>query len=90
MSIQQVIQHVKNFFQIAFDQNAKVIGVEKDESGWIATVEIIEESDYMRSRALDDIIGLYQVKLDDSLQITSYQRISLRERDKFAKQDEDD
>lgn len=90
MSIQQVIQHVKNFFQIAFDQNAKVIGVEKDESGWIATVEIIEESDYMRSRALDDIIGLYQVKLDDSFQITSYQRISLRERDKFAKQDEDD
>lgn len=83
MSIQQLVVVVKQFFQEVIGREGHIIGANHTEEGWIVQVETVEDSDYMRKRALDDVMGLYEVKLNDQFEILGYQRMSLRARDDF-------
>ncbi|MHB8124451.1 MAG: gas vesicle protein GvpO [Desulfitobacteriaceae bacterium] len=80
MAIQNIVSEVTDFFMNILKKEAHVIGVEKRESGWLVLVETIEESEYMRKRALDDTVGLYEVEISDKMEILSYKRTGLRER----------
>lgn len=90
MDIQQLVNDVKSFFQVVLEKEANVIGVKRRENGWIVQVETIEDSDYQRRRALDDVVGIYEVEVDANLDILGYKRISLRERDEIGQIDDED
>lgn len=90
MSITKIVTEVKFFFEQVLGRQAHVIGVERAEEGWAIQVETVEESEYMRARAMDDIVGLYEVKMNNNLEIISYERIALRERAVINSDDEDD
>jgi hypothetical protein len=90
MDIQQLVNDVKNFFQVVLEKEANVIGVKRRENGWIVQVETIEDSDYQRRRALDDVVGIYEVEVNANLEILGYKRISLRERDEIGQIDDED
>jgi len=90
VDIQQLVNDVKSFFQVVLEKEANVIGVKRRENGWIVQVETIEDSDYQRRRALDDVVGIYEVEVDANLDILGYKRISLRERDEIGQIDDED
>ncbi|MDR3587842.1 MAG: gas vesicle protein [Desulfosporosinus sp.] len=90
MDIQQLVSDVKTFFQSVLKKEANVIGVKRRENGWIVHVETIEDSDYQRRRALDDVVGIYEVEVGTNYEISGYKRISLRERDEIGKIDDAD
>jgi len=90
MDIQQLVNDVKTFFQSVLEKEANVIGVRRRENGWMVQVETIEDSDYQRRRALDDVVGLYEVEVNANLEILGYKRIGLRERDEIGETDEVD
>lgn len=87
--IQNLVGEVKGFFETVLQKEANVIGVEKQENGWLVKVETVEDSDYMRRRALNDTMALYEVTLNQNMEITGYKRVILRQRDEL-KQDDDD
>jgi len=90
MDIQQLVSDVKTFFQNVLKKEANVIGVRRRDSGWIVHVETIEDSDYQRRRALDDVVGIYEVEVSANSEISGYKRINLRERDEIGKIDDED
>lgn len=90
MDIQQLVNDVKTFFQSVLEKEANVIGVRRREHGWMVQVETIEDSDYQRRRALDDVVGIYEVEVSANLEILGYKRISLRERDELAQVEDED
>lgn len=86
----KVMEEVKTFFQENIAPPHKIISVKKqvenDESGWRALVEVIEEKDYMKRYANDQMIGLYEVFLDNEFEVTGFSRISLRFRSDLEEQ----
>jgi hypothetical protein len=90
MDIKQLVNDVKTFFQSVLQKEANVIGVRRRENGWVVQVETIEDSDYQRRRALDDVVGIYEVDVNVNLEILGYKRISLRERDEIAQIDDEE
>lgn len=90
MDIQQLVNDVKTFFQSILQKEANVIGVRRREDGWIVQVETIEDSEYQRRRALDDVVGLYEVEVSGKLEIIGYKRIGLRERDEIGQIDDEE
>lgn len=90
MDIQQLVNDVKTFFQSVLEKEANVIGVRQRENGWMVHVETIEDSDYQRRRALDDVVGIYEVEVSGNMEILGYKRVSLRERDEIGQIDDEE
>lgn len=90
MAIQELVKEVKDFFESVLGREAHVIGVTRCDMGWSVQVETIEESEYMRARALDDVVGIYEVEVNEKFEIVSYKRTALRERDKIEVEQEDE
>lgn len=83
MRISAVVTTVNNFFAEELKRPGEVIGVTKTENGWKVLIEVIEEDEYMRVRAKDDLLATYEVELDDNLEVLGFQRVGLRERDEI-------
>lgn len=49
-----------------------VLGLRKDDDGWIATVEVVELSRIPNST---DLLGVYAVHLDDDGELMGYERL---------------
>ncbi|MBH0230832.1 gas vesicle protein [Halobacillus yeomjeoni] len=76
----KILDTVTTFFQDNIAPPHKIISAKKNEEGWRVLVEVIEEKDYMRKYARDQMIGLYEVFLDDDHEVTGFSRVSLRYR----------
>ncbi len=50
------------------------------EAGWDILVEVIEEREYMKKYAKDEMLGVYQAALNKKYDIISYSRLSTRYR----------
>lgn len=50
------------------------------EDGWDIIVEVIEERDYMRKYAKDEMLGIYQAAVNKKYEIISYSRLNRRYR----------
>ncbi len=87
MKISAVVSTVKKFFTEELQRTGEVIGIRKTDSGWKVLIEIIEEDEYMRIRARDDLLGTYDVELDNELEIIGFKRVALRERDEIPDSD---
>lgn len=80
MSVADVLIVVKRFFTEQIAVPYKIPSVELQGDGWEATVEVIEEKEYMISHAKDELIGVYKVQLNSNLEVVSFTRVELRER----------
>lgn len=76
-----VIKATLKFFEDALEKVGRVIEVNKNKDGWNLRVEVLEESEYMRRRGRGDLLAIYEVKVDNDLNIASYIRKSMRERE---------
>ncbi|MHB1651523.1 MAG: hypothetical protein ACYCVD_03480 [Desulfitobacteriaceae bacterium] len=89
MSIKELVGEVKAFFEDVLERPAHVIGVERRGNDWLIKVETVEDSEYMRKRALDDVVGLYEVVANEKMEIVSYKRLGLRQRDEIEEDKEE-
>lgn len=81
MEIKKIIANVTEFFNEYVAPVHKITAVEKSEnSGWKLTVEVIEEKEYMKKYAKDEMVGVYEVDLNEEKEITSYKRRDIRYR----------
>ncbi|WP_088011973.1 gas vesicle protein GvpO [Gottfriedia acidiceleris] len=80
MEIIKILEVVKNFFGQYIRPVHKITHVLKSDKGWELSVEVIEEKEYMKAHAKDELIGVYSVLLSPELEIVSFQRKSLRAR----------
>jgi hypothetical protein len=80
MNIQKVIQTVADFFSESLQKPGVVIGVLPEQDGWKVDIEVAEEVEYMRKRARNDLMAIYEVLVNDNLEITGFERKTLRER----------
>ncbi|KHE72825.1 gas vesicle protein GvpO [Halobacillus sp. BBL2006] len=84
----KILDKVTDFFKENIAPPHKIISAKKNEEGWRVLVEIIEEKDYMRKYAHDEMVGLYEVFLDDNQEVTGFSRLSLRYRSDLEEQAE--
>ncbi len=82
MSIKNAMDTVLGFFDKNLHKQGEIIGVCKTEEGWKIEIEVIEESEYMRRHGRNDLMAIYEVDLNENLDIMRYERKSIRERGK--------
>ena len=82
MEIGKVMKTVHDFFNEFLQPPFKVPSIQpnEEEDGWAVVVEIIEEREYMKAHAKDEMIGVYHVRVDQKMNVISYERIGLRAR----------
>lgn len=81
MEIKTIIANVTDFFNEFVAPVHKITSVEESENnGWKLTVEVIEEKEYMKKYAKDEMIGVYEVFLNEQKEVTSYKRMDFRYR----------
>ena len=80
MEIKQIIGNVTEFFNEFVAPVHKITSVEKKDNGWQLTVEVIEEKEYMKKYAKDEMIGVYEVFLSEEKEVTAYKRRDIRYR----------
>ncbi len=81
MKIVEVVTTVEDFFNSVLKRPGIVVGVLRDEDLWKVQIEVAEEVEYMRQRARDDLLAMYEVAVNSDLQIMSFERKYMRERD---------
>ncbi|SFD40207.1 Gas vesicle synthesis protein GvpO [Lentibacillus persicus] len=83
MEIKEVMQTVSEFFEAHVAPPHKIISVEAGEkSGWQLTIEVIEEKEYMKKYAKDEMVGVYEVHVNGDKEVTSFKRLEIRYRSK--------
>ena len=81
MEIKRIIESVTDFFNEFVAPVHKIIAIEEGENnGWKLTVEVIEEKEYMKKYAKDEMIGVYEVYVNAEKEVTSYTRRDIRYR----------
>ncbi|MFC4076965.1 gas vesicle protein GvpO [Salinithrix halophila] len=82
MKIKEAIEAIHDFFSEYLVPPHKVTTLQPKEKGqgWRAVVEVIEEKEYMKAYAKDQLIGVYEVELDKDFQVRHFERKSLRPR----------
>ena len=53
------------------------VGLKKEKEGWVVTCEIIEKKSIPEGM---DVIGTYEVKVDEKGEILSYEKIAMRKK----------
>lgn len=81
MEIKTIMNHVSDFFNEHVAPVHKITSVEVNEQdGWKLTVEVIEEKEYMKKYAKDEMVGVYDVFLNQEKEVTTFKRRSFRYR----------
>jgi hypothetical protein len=81
MEIKTIIANVTDFFNEFVAPVHKITSVEEGENkGWKLIIEVIEEKEYMKKYAKDEMIGVYEVFLNEEKEVTSYKRMDIRYR----------
>jgi hypothetical protein len=84
MEIQKIIENVTEFFNDHVAPLHKVIAVEEydqeedSNKAWRLVVEAVEEREYMKRYAKDEMIGVYEVFLNKDKEIISFKRRDIR------------
>lgn len=81
MEITEIMKSVKGFFEEHVAPVHKVTSVEMTEDeGWRLTVEVVEEKEYMKRYAKDEMLGTYDVLLNQDKEVVSFKRKDVRYR----------
>ena len=77
MKIKEVRKIVIEFMQEVFSKDAEIIKISKTDEGWSTEAVIFEESAFIKAIGLPTKVQdrhIYVVKLDNELEIISYER----------------
>ncbi|MBM7621864.1 hypothetical protein JOC95_003772 [Bacillus tianshenii] len=80
MSMKKVLNEVTEFFCEFVKPPYKITSVQPTDQGWDVIVEVIEEKEYMKAYAKDQMVGVYHARLNKEMEVESYDRRSLRAR----------
>jgi hypothetical protein len=81
MEIQKRMKAVHDFFTEYVSPPHKIISVEAAEhEGWKVMIEVFEEKEYTKKYAKDDMLGLYEVFVNEENEVTSFTRKGIRYR----------
>ena len=80
MEILEIKKVIKNFTDQLLNNPTRIVGMNKLDKGWKVTVEVLEDTEYARRYAQNEVIGIYTIKLDNDLEIISYERERFREK----------
>jgi len=82
MSLQNAREAVLGFFDKHLGKQGEVIGISREQEGWTAEIEVVEESDYMRKHGRNDLMAIYEVEINENFEIMRFERKRIRERGK--------
>ncbi|MCA0151398.1 MULTISPECIES: gas vesicle protein GvpO [Bacillaceae] len=81
MVIKEIMNSVTDFFNEHVAPVHKITSVElTEDEGWKLQVEVIEEKEYMKKYAKDEMLGTYDVILNKEKEVTSFKRRDIRYR----------
>lgn len=81
MEIKEIMKAVNDFFSENVAPPHKITSVEATEDeGWKVVVEVIEEKEYMKKYAKDEMLGIYDVYLNQQKEVASFTRKNIRYR----------
>lgn len=80
MEVLKVREIIQEFAMKIFKTPPQITGIKKLDEGWEVTIEVLEEEDYARRYAKDELVGIYNIQLDSDLQLLVYERKGFRER----------
>ncbi|RLQ95483.1 gas vesicle protein GvpO [Falsibacillus albus] len=81
MEIKKIMQSVTDFFSEHVAPPHKITSVEAaEEGGWKVLIEVVEEKEYMKKYAKDEMIGTYEVRVNKEKEVTSFKRRDIRYR----------
>ncbi|KYG31031.1 gas vesicle protein GvpO [Priestia endophytica] len=80
MSMRKILDEIHVFFEEYINPPHKVISVKPNDEGWEAFVEVLEEREYMKAYAKDELIGIYHTQVNEEMEVVSFERRSLRPR----------
>lgn len=81
MVIKEIMNSVTDFFNEHVAPVHKITSVElTEDEGWKLQVEVIEEKEYMKKYAKDEMLGTYDVLLNKENEVTSFKRRDIRYR----------
>jgi hypothetical protein len=76
VELERVSKSVETYFKKVMGKSGRAIGIEKIEKGWKVLFEAVDDL----GAGFDPILGLYEVTLDEELNITAYKRTRMRRR----------
>ena len=76
MEVEKISESVETYFKGVMGKPGKAIGIERIEKGWRVLFEAVDD----QGAGFDPIYGLYEVTLDEELNMTAYKRTHLRRR----------
>ncbi len=79
--IERVIDAVQSFFVTNLNKQGTVIGVKKEADIWRVQIEVAEDVEYMRKRARDDLMAIYEVGVSLDFEVIDFERKTMRSRD---------
>ncbi|WP_273831845.1 gas vesicle protein GvpO [Guptibacillus sedimenti] len=81
MEIKEIMNQVADFFNQHVAPLHKITSVEmNDQEGWKVIAEVIEEKEYMKKYAKDEMLGTYEVLLNNEKEVVSFTRRDVRYR----------
>ncbi|QHA93750.1 gas vesicle protein GvpO [Bacillus sp. N1-1] len=81
MEIKEIMNQVADFFNQHVAPLHKITSVEMNEQeGWKVIAEVIEEKEYMKKYAKDEMLGTYEVLLNNEKEVVSFSRRDVRYR----------
>ena len=83
MGIKKIMDNVTEFFNEHVAPVHKITSVEEadtENGGWKLTVEVVEEKEYMKKYAKDEMLGVYDVQLNADMEVASFKRREIRYR----------
>lgn len=81
MEIKEIMNQVADFFNQHVAPLHKITSVEmNDQEGWKVIAEVIEEKEYMKKYAKDEMLGTYEVLLNNEKDVVSFTRRDVRYR----------
>ncbi|PYZ94630.1 gas vesicle protein GvpR [Salipaludibacillus keqinensis] len=89
MKLEEIMDTVSSFFENHVRPVHRITSVNEKDEYWEVRLEVIEEKEYMKRYGRDQLIGEYIAKLNDDLEVTSFERIGLRKRTSVKREDEE-
>lgn len=78
MDVSELVKKLRTEFPPLINLQASgVVGVSRSDDGWVVSIEMIEKKSIPDSM---DVLGCYEVKLDDGGKIRDFSRVKLRRR----------
>ncbi len=84
MDVSELVNKLRTEFPPLINlQASSVVGVSRSDDGWVVSIEMIEKKSIPDSM---DVLGCYEVKLDDGGEIRDFSRVRLRRRGDTAEE----